>query len=75
MKVLSGVYPEGTFEGDILVDDKPRHFKGIRDSEAAGIAIIFQELSLVKELTVGGNLEATHLSIPFSGVGADVNVS
>jgi D-xylose transport system ATP-binding protein len=56
MKVLSGVYPEGTFEGEILVEDEPRHFKGIRDSEVAGIAIIFQELSLVKELTVGENI-------------------
>lgn len=56
MKVLSGVYPEGTFEGEILVDDKVRHFRGIRDSEQAGIAIIFQELSLVKELTVGENI-------------------
>ena len=56
MKVLSGVYPEGTFEGEILVDDQARHFRGIRDSESAGIAIIFQELSLVKELTVGENI-------------------
>lgn len=56
MKVLSGVYPEGTFEGEILIDDTIRHFSGIRDSEAAGIAIIFQELSLVKELTVGENI-------------------
>lgn len=56
MKVLSGVYPEGTFDGEILVDDQVRHFKTIRDSEAAGIAIIFQELSLVKELTVGENI-------------------
>ena len=56
MKVLSGVYPEGTFGGEILVDDEKRHFRGIRDSESAGIAIIFQELSLVKELTVGENI-------------------
>lgn len=56
MKVLSGVYPEGTFDGEILVDDQVRHFKTIRDSEAAGIVIIFQELSLVKELTVGENI-------------------
>lgn len=56
MKVLSGVYREGTFEGEILVDDQNRHFRGIRDSESAGIAIIFQELSLVKELTVGENI-------------------
>lgn len=56
MKVLSGVYPEGTFDGEILVDNAVRHFSGIRDSERAGIAIIFQELSLVKELTVGENI-------------------
>ncbi len=56
MKVLSGVYPHGTYEGDILIDDRVRNFKGIRDSENAGVAIIFQELSLVKELTVGENI-------------------
>lgn len=56
MKVLSGVYPHGSYEGDIVVDDKTREFSGIRDSENAGIAIVFQELSLVKELTVGENI-------------------
>jgi ABC-type sugar transport system ATPase subunit len=56
MKVLSGVYPHGTYEGDILIDDRVRTFRGIRDSEDAGVAIIFQELSLVKELTVGENI-------------------
>ncbi len=56
MKVLAGVYPSGTYEGEILIEDQSRHFKGIKDSENAGIAIIFQELSLVKELTVGENI-------------------
>ncbi len=56
MKVLSGVYPYGTYEGDILVDDEVRKFGTIREAERAGIAIIFQELSLVKELTVGENI-------------------
>src|SRR5436190_6040908 len=56
MKVLSGVYPEGSFDGEILIDNSIRHFSGIRDSEDAGIVIIFQELSLVKELTVGQNI-------------------
>src|SRR5258705_6059484 len=56
MKVLSGVYPMGSFEGEILVDDQIQHFRSIRESENAGIAIIFQELSLVKELTVGENI-------------------
>src|SRR4030095_12705138 len=56
MKVLSGVYPHGTYEGEILVDGEPRAFAGVRDSEQAGIAIVFQELSLVKGLTVGENI-------------------
>jgi D-xylose transport system ATP-binding protein len=56
MKVLSGFYPHGSFSGQILVDNEPRQFSGIRDSEKAGIAIIFQELSLVKEMTVGENI-------------------
>ena len=56
MKVLSGVYPHGTYEGDILVNGETRSFSSVRDSEGAGIAIVFQELSLVKELTVGENI-------------------
>lgn len=56
MKVLSGVYPHGSYDGEIIVDGEPQRFAGIRDSEQAGIAIVFQELSLVKELTVGENI-------------------
>lgn len=56
MKVLSGVYPHGAFTGDILIDDVPRQFRTIKDSVSAGVSIIFQELSLVKELTVGENI-------------------
>ena len=56
MKVLSGVYPFGTYSGDILVDGEIRQFANIRAAEKAGVAIIFQELSLVKELTVGENI-------------------
>jgi D-xylose transport system ATP-binding protein len=56
MKVLSGVYPFGTYSGDILVGGEVKKFPNIRAAENAGIAIIFQELSLVKELTVGENI-------------------
>ncbi|CAN5450587.1 xylose ABC transporter ATP-binding protein [soil metagenome] len=56
MKVLSGVYPFGTYGGNILIDEGIQQFKTIRDAEDAGVAIIFQELSLVKELTVGENI-------------------
>lgn len=43
MKVLSGVYPYGTYEGDILFDGEVQKFAGINDSEKVGIAIIYQE--------------------------------
>jgi D-xylose transport system ATP-binding protein len=56
MKILSGVYPAGTYGGDIIVEGAVRQFKTVRDAENAGIAIIFQELSLVKELTVAENI-------------------
>lgn len=56
MKVLSGVYPYGSYGGDIVINGGVKHFKSVRDSEGAGVAIIFQELSLVKELTVGENI-------------------
>jgi len=56
MKVLSGVYPFGTYGGDIIVGGDVKHFNTVRDAENSGIAIIFQELSLVKELTVGENI-------------------
>lgn len=56
MKTLSGVYPYGTYGGDIVVNGEIKQFKTVRDAENAGIAIIFQELSLIKELTVGENI-------------------
>lgn len=56
MKVLSGVYPDGTFTGDIIINGEKKVFKSIKDSEKAGISIIYQELALAKEMTVGENI-------------------
>jgi len=56
MKILSGVYGAGTYGGEISVNGVSKQFKTVRDAENAGISIIFQELSLVKELTVGENI-------------------
>ena len=56
MKVLSGVYPFGTYEGEIVFEDHVCEFKGIRESERAGIAIIHQELALIPELSIVENL-------------------
>ncbi len=56
MKVLSGVYPHGEYDGDILFNGKIQKFNGIADSESAGIAIIYQELALFPELSVYENI-------------------
>jgi len=56
MKVLSGVYPYGTFEGEILWEGEPLHAHSVRDSERAGIVIIHQELMLVQQLSVTENI-------------------
>jgi ABC-type sugar transport system ATPase subunit len=56
MKVLSGVYPYGSYSGDIVLDGKVQRFGTIRESEHAGIAIIFQELALVKQMTIAENI-------------------
>jgi putative multiple sugar transport system ATP-binding protein len=60
MKVLSGVYPHGTYEGEILLSGTPQRFRGIADSERAGIGIIYQELALVPDMTVYDNILLGH---------------
>ncbi|AYV65570.1 MULTISPECIES: multiple monosaccharide ABC transporter ATP-binding protein [Niallia] len=56
MKVLSGVYPHGTYSGDIFFHNEVCIFKDIKQSEELGIVIIHQELALVSELTIAENL-------------------
>jgi putative multiple sugar transport system ATP-binding protein len=56
MKVLSGVYPAKTYEGDIFYDGEVRQFGAIRDSEDIGIIIIHQELALVPQLSIAENI-------------------
>jgi D-xylose transport system ATP-binding protein len=56
IKLLSGIHPHGTYEGEILVAGAPVRFASIRDAEAAGIAVITQEFALVDELTIAENL-------------------
>lgn len=56
MKVLSGVYPDSSFEGDIAFDGEQVHFNSISDSEDRGIVIIHQELALVPHLSIAENI-------------------
>ncbi|MDF2995617.1 MAG: transporter related protein [Xanthobacteraceae bacterium] len=56
MKVLSGVYPHGSYEGAILYDGEERRFRDINDSEALGIIIIHQELALIPLMSIAENI-------------------
>ncbi|MCA1950954.1 MAG: ATP-binding cassette domain-containing protein, partial [Treponema sp.] len=56
MKVLSGVYPYGSYEGKIFFKGEECQFKDIRDSEAFGIVIIHQELALIPYLSIAENI-------------------
>ena len=56
MKVLSGVYPAGSYEGQIVLDGEVAEFRDIADSEGRGVIIIHQELALVPLLSIAENL-------------------
>jgi len=60
MKVLSGVYPYGKYTGNILFEGEIQKFDDVRASEDAGIAIIYQELALIPDLTVYENIFLGH---------------
>jgi D-xylose transport system ATP-binding protein len=56
MKILAGVYPWGTYEGQILVNGQELKLRSIRQAVEEGIAIVYQELTLVPSITVGENI-------------------
>jgi len=56
MKILSGVYPDGEFSGNIIVEGEAQKFSAVKDSEKAGIVIIYQELGLVGTMTICENI-------------------
>ncbi|MBS1906156.1 MAG: ATP-binding cassette domain-containing protein [Actinobacteria bacterium] len=56
MKVLSGVYPHGSYDGEIVLDGEPVAFKNINESEHAGVVIIHQELALSPYLSIAENI-------------------
>ena len=56
IKVLSGIHPFGSYAGTIRVDGREARFRGPRDAEHAGIAVIHQELALIEAMSVAENL-------------------
>ncbi len=56
IKLLSGLHPHGSYDGELTVHGQPAHFHGIADAELAGLAVIYQELALVEQLSVAENI-------------------
>ena len=56
IKTLSGIHAHGSYEGELFLDGAPLHLKSIAEAERAGIAVIYQELALVPDLSVGENI-------------------
>ncbi len=56
IKILSGVYPTHSHSGEIILEGRKQDFINIKDAESAGIAVIHQELSLVKHMMAGENI-------------------
>ncbi|MEI8243666.1 MAG: sugar ABC transporter ATP-binding protein [bacterium] len=56
IKTLSGLHPAGSYEGRIVMDGKPVAFRSIAEAGAAGMAVIYQELALVDDMTVAENI-------------------
>jgi D-xylose transport system ATP-binding protein len=56
IKILGGIHPAGSFEGEIDIDGRPACFRNTAEAKAAGIAVIYQELALVEQMTVAENI-------------------
>jgi D-xylose transport system ATP-binding protein len=56
IKTLSGIHAFGSYEGELFLEETPLHLKSIADAEKAGIAVIYQELALVPEISVAENI-------------------
>ena len=69
MKVLSGAYPAGTYEGELALDGKPAVFKKVADSQAAGIEMIYQEINVMLDSSIAENIFVGNL--PMKGMFVD----
>jgi len=71
MNVISGVYPKGDYEGQVIFKGKETHYKNTRDSEVDGLSIIHQELTLSPYLTIYENLFLGHMKTRFGVIDWD----
>src|SRR3954454_21183602 len=60
IKLLSGIHPHGSYEGELEVNGRPAAFRSTAEAERAGISVIYQELALVPRMTVAENIFLGH---------------
>jgi D-xylose transport system ATP-binding protein len=60
LRVLGGAHPYPTYDGEVAIDGRVRRFRSVHDGEASGVAVVFQELSLVGPLSVAENIVLGH---------------
>src|SRR5512134_119773 len=60
LRVLGGVHAHGSYDGEVRLDDRVRRFRSVGDAEVAGVAVVYQELSLVGPLSVAENVVLGH---------------
>ena len=60
IKIISGIYPHGSYDGELHIQNQNTYFETIQDAEAAGIAVIYQELALIPRLSVAENIYLGH---------------
>jgi putative multiple sugar transport system ATP-binding protein len=71
MNVVSGVYPKGTYEGEVVFNGKVTNYRSTKDSELDGLAIIHQELTLSPYLSIFENLFLGHMKTKFGFIDWD----
>src|SRR5207248_2603575 len=71
MKVLSGVHPDGSYEGTVIFDGEERHFRDVNDSEALGIIVIHHELALIPLMSIAENIFLSQPPARFSVIDRD----
>src|SRR5580698_1679955 len=56
IKLLTGIHPHGSYEGELLVDGQAAAFRSTADAQRVGLSVIYQELALVESMTVAENI-------------------
>lgn len=63
MRIIAGIYPQGTYSGSVLIDGEERHFRSVRTAEAHGVVLVPQELYIAPQLSIAENMFVGRLPV------------